>query len=243
MNNESLRQAIMATKVVLPPLLPLETFGHSLIKYYIVTKPLYAELSIAGSTEDVVVREGTVRAERPRVMTPYYMRRLEGFSDAAKEYFDEIIKRDGGHAPAIFYSYKNELQKTSIINGGYDGVLHNVIKQVQDSREQRTTVITGYDEYWDASLLKFIYEMTANSLMPNIMQLGRHGLLGVDRQGVPYDARARIEKMFDDLAVDECDLNTLRDELERYSLFNEYEDRFFAVVKYGKKALDPNFKP
>jgi len=242
MNNESLRQAISATRVVLPPLLPLETFGNSMIKYYIVTKPLYAELALPGSSDDVVVREGIVHAERPRVVTPYFMKRLEGFSDSAKEYFDEIIKRDGGHAPGIYYAYKNQLQATNIVNGEYGAVLHNVISQVQDSNEKRTTVITGYDEYWDASLLKFIYELTANSLGLNIMQLGQHGLLGVDPQGVPFDARSRIESMFNDLKFDKCDLNTLRDELERYNLFNEYQDRFFAVVKYGKRALSQDFR-
>ena len=243
MNNQSLKQAIAATKVILPPVLPLDTFGHSLIKYYIVTKPLYNELAISGGSPDVVVREGTVLAERPRVVTPYFMKRLEGFSDSAKEYFDEIIKRDGGNAPAIFYSYKNEHKGTSIVDGEFDGVLHNVVDKVRTSGEQRTTVITGYDEYWDASLLKFIYELTVNSLGLNIMQLGQHGLLGVDSRGIPNDARARIEKMFCDLLTDECDLNTLRDELERYNLFNEYQDRFFSVVRYGKKALSFDFKP
>jgi len=241
MNDESLKRAITATKVVLPPLLPLETFGHSTIKYHIVSKPAYSELTELAKGEDVVMREGVVYAERPRVVTPYYMKRLEGFSDAAKRYFDEVIKRDGGNTPGIYYSYKNELKKTNIINGSFDTVLHNITEHVKTSGEQRSTVIVGIDEYWDTSLLKFIYELTMNSLGPNVMQMGQQGLLNVDRQGVPADARMRIEKLFAGLATDESDLNEIRDELERWGLFCEYQDRFFALVKHGKKALGDNF--
>ncbi|MCL2474898.1 MAG: hypothetical protein FWF37_02015 [Chloroflexi bacterium] len=241
MNDEPLKMAIAATKVVLPPILPLETFGHSTIKYHIVSKPAYSELIDLAQGEDVVMREGIVYAERPRVVTPYYMKRLDGFSDAAKRYFDEVIKRDGGNAPGIYYAYKNELKKTNIISGSFDAVLHNITEHVKASGEQRSTVIVGIDEYWDASLLKFIYELTMNSLGPNVMQMGQHGLLDVDRRGVPADAKMRIEKLFAGLATDESDLNEIRDELERWGLFSEYQDRFFALVKYGKRALDDNF--
>src|SRR5690606_40409277 len=47
------------------------TFGISDIHYYLLTEPVYTD--ITGNTEETVVREGRVIAERPKIVTPYYL--------------------------------------------------------------------------------------------------------------------------------------------------------------------------
>lgn len=66
------KYAIEHTEVVRLPQQNLATFGSTFICYYVVT----------ALTKSVnVVREGNVIAERPRIVTPVYLTRLEGFSE------------------------------------------------------------------------------------------------------------------------------------------------------------------
>ena len=52
--------------------------------------------------------------------------------------------------------------------------------------------------------------------------------------GIPIEARQRIEELFDRVAKGECPAHELEEELNRWGAFQEYQDRFFDVVK-GKK--------
>ena len=91
--------ALRRTYVVRPPRQHLATFGTTSIKYYLVTEPTYTALDVEGSRDDVVIREGTVRAEQPQVVTPHYLLRHEGFGDHAVEYLQHLAER---HA-YVFY--------------------------------------------------------------------------------------------------------------------------------------------
>ncbi|MBA7629152.1 hypothetical protein ES703_36650 [subsurface metagenome] len=94
-----------------------------------------------------------------------------------------------------------------------------------------TSIIKGEDELWDVSLLKFIYELARSSLPHNISQMGARGLLNIDSRGVPVDARLRIEELFRKTMRGEYDPSELKSELDRWNLFADYEDRFFAIFK------------
>ena len=71
------------------------------IDYYLVTQPSYTE-----SKEETVVRRGKVVANRPRIVTPYYLSQVEGFSTEARQYLTRLIAEHGPHAPGIYYTYR-----------------------------------------------------------------------------------------------------------------------------------------
>jgi hypothetical protein len=52
--------------------------------------------------------------------------------------------------------------------------------------------------------------------------------------GIPVGARQRIEEMFQQVTLGELNANELEQELNRWGVFEEYQDRFFAVIK-GRK--------
>ena len=79
--------------------------------------------------------------------------------------------------------------------------------------------------------MRFIHEITQKSLQENLSQLRAKGLLDVDTGGVPMDARLRIEELFKKLSQGEIEPSVLKDELERWSLFEEYQDRFFSIFR------------
>jgi len=79
--------------------------------------------------------------------------------------------------------------------------------------------------------MKFIFELTRNSLEDNIRQMGARGLLDMDASGVPADARLRIEQLFRRVSRGESDPRELKAELDRWDLFDEYQDRFLSIFR------------
>jgi hypothetical protein len=61
--------------------------------------------------------------------------------------------------------------------------------------------------------------------------MGARGLLDIDASGIPVDARVRIEESFRKVLLGEMEPRELKDELDRWDLFEAYEDRFFALFK------------
>ena len=70
----------------------------------------------------------------------------------------------------------------------------------------------------------------------NLLQMETRGLLDVDSSGIPADARIRIEELFNIVSKGELDPSELKKELDRWGLFEEYEDRFFTIFKRGDNS-------
>jgi len=232
-DDEMIREAVKHTEIVRLPKQNLATFGTTNIYYYLVTEPAYAEL-VNSDVAETVVREGRVIAEKPKIVTPYYLSHLEGFSAEARRYFKNMVEAGGSHAPGLLYSYRNEPKELTIVSEGLRSVLDKLNARVDERGDQLTSIIKGEDELWDVSLLKFIYEMTARSLRGNLQQMEARGLLNVDTGGVPADARVKIEELFGRIDSGESEPRDLKEELDRWGLFEEYQDRFFAIFK-GKR--------
>ena len=228
-NDERIERAVRHTEILRLPKQTLATFGMTNIGYYLLTEPVYSELE-KGVTE-TVVREGRVVAERPRIVTPYYLSQFEGFSPDAKRYLNMLIKKYGRNTPGLFYSYRNEPKGLTIVADSITRVVDRINAEIDKHGDPLVTIIKGEDELWDVALLKFIYEMARNSVQSNLLQLQSRGLLDVDASGVPLDAKVRIEELFREVSKGEIEPSELKDELDRWGLFEEYQDRFFAIFQ------------
>ncbi len=231
-DDERIKYAIQHTQILRVPKQSLSTFGTTNIYYYLVTEPVYSEL--VKNVTETVVREGRVIAERPRIVTPYYLSRLEGFSPDARRYFEALSREHGSDAPGLFYTYKNEPKELNIVSDNLPSVVNKLNEEIDKRGDRLTSIIRGEDELWDVSLMKFIYEMTRSSLRNNLMQLGSRGLLDIDAGGIPVDARVRIDELFRKVLKGESEPSELKAELDRWNLFEEYEDRFFNIFKKGR---------
>ncbi|UCG54111.1 MAG: hypothetical protein JSV32_05775 [Dehalococcoidia bacterium] len=228
-DDERIEDAVRHTEILRLPKRSLATFGTTNITYYMVTKPVYVE--ITEESNETIVREGRVIAERPRIVTPYYMSQLEGFSTNARRYFNTLIQNYGENAPGLFYTYRNEPGKLSIVTEEMKTVLERLNIEIEKRGDPLTTIIKGQDELWDVSLMRFIYEITSMSMQDNLTQFLARGLIDVDKTGVPMDARMRIEELFIRMAKGELNPDELRQELHRWNLFEEYQDRFFKILQ------------
>ena len=230
--DERVEQAARHTEILRHPRQHLSTFGITNIYYYLITEPVYTEL--VDNVNETVIREGRVIAERPKIVTPYYLTHLEGFSYDARKYFEMLLRMHGPDTPGLFYTYKNEPKELNIVSDSWQLVIDKLNKEIDEKGDPMTSIIKGQDDLWDVSLLKFIYEITCRSLQSNIAQLGSRGLLGMSHGGIPIEARQRIEELFDQVAKSECSAHELEEELNLWGAFQEYQDRFFELVK-GKK--------
>ena len=224
-------EAIASTRVVRPPQQGLATFGSTSVRYYLVTEPSYRDIDAPqDGQEESVVREGVVRAERPRVVTPYYLLRHEGFGDNADRYLQRLAEEVGPDHPGLMYHYKNEGAETSVVSGTVEEVTRKIVERLDKERKPLEAVITGSDDLWDLSLMKFIYEFTAQSAQTNVSEMHAQGLLRTEG-GVPMDARFRIERHIEEARRGQRDPRDVHREIERWGLFDEYQDRFFSLFR------------
>ncbi|MBI2955454.1 MAG: hypothetical protein HYY30_14160 [Chloroflexi bacterium] len=216
------------TEVLRLPKQVLATFGVTAITYYLLTEPVYAELE--EQTSETVVRKGKVTAERPQIVTPYYLLSLFRGFEHGQEYAQYLLNMHGAHSPALLYSYHNELQETSIVSEPPKVVAGRLNDQLEKDGEALSAIIQGVDHLWDISLMKFIYELTLQSLGQNVGELGQRGLLSADR-GLPRAARIRIDEMFTAVERGGMPAQELKAELDRWGVFGEYEDRFLGLFR------------
>lgn len=228
-DDERIKDAVSRTEILRLPRQSLATFGTTNIHYYLVTEPVYSEM--VGKVTETVVREGKVIAERPRIVTPYYLSHLEGFSTEARRYLDTLIRAYGANSPGLFYTYKNEPATLNIVSDSFMAVISRINEEIDKRGDPLVSIIKGEDSLWDVSLMKFIYELTRTSVMSNFNQMNNRGLLNMDSSGVPLDARLRIDELMQQVYKGEREPSELKEELDRWGLFDEYEDRFYRIFR------------
>jgi len=219
--DKRIKYALEHTELIRPPQQHLATFGTTTLNYYVVT----------GLAENLsVVRDGKVLAEKPRIVTPSYLVRLQGFSEEARKYI-ATMARDHPDEPGVFYRYKNQPREMNVISESIRQVIDNLNARLEDEHNPLSTIIKGVEELWDVSLLMFIYHLTRKSLHSNVAEFRNRGFLNIDASGVPKEARNHIEELFERVRKDISQAPELVAELNRWGMFSEYQDRFFALFR------------
>lgn len=222
--------AVNNTEVVVMPTNYLETFGATRLHYHLVSE-------LMDSVNRIRVREGTIQSRQPQIITPscYASEMLEGFGEQAGQYI-EWLREHAKDLRVLEYGFK--VQKTEIseqvVTGNVAEILDQVKKNAQEKKDPLTGVILGVDDPWDVCLLKFMVDVIRQSIPRNVQDLNRHRLWE-DANGVPKGVRADIEGHFLMASRDPALVKPLGIKLRRYGLFEEYEDRFFALVRQQAK--------
>ena len=225
-------KAVEQTRVVRHPRQRLATFGATTLTYYVVTEPIYRDIAPDSRDREGVVRTGKVVAEEPAIVTPFYALNLDGFSSDAYRYLEAMSSRHGPNSPGILYKYRNEPEGTEIVSGEAGDIAERIDERLTREKEDLAVVMVGVDDLWDVSLLKFIYELTAQSAPHNARELDSRGLLdpAPGAGGIPMAGVANIERLFRDVR-NGGDPETLRQELDRWGVFDQYQDRFLNLFR------------
>lgn len=224
-------KAVEKTWVVRFPKQHLATFGATNVAYYVVTEPIYQDLT--SGQQEGVVRTGRVIAEKPAVVTPYYAMNLEGFSSEAYEYLNHLSQTFGSNSTGVLYQYRNQAENTEIVTGYPDEIANRIGDDLDQRKDDLAVVMVGVDEYWDVALAKFIYQFTSSSAEKNVMELKNQGLLDPSPGfgGVPRAATQELERMFREAEAGSGNPDLLKLELDRWGLFSYYQDRFLSLYR------------
>lgn len=221
--------AVNNTRSLVTPARRLETFGATMLNYHLITELL-------DSVDRIRVREGRIQAQRPQIMTPssYAGSLLDGFGEKAEEYARWL--RDHEEDLRILqygFVIRKEEVREEIVSDSLETVCDRVCKRVAEKNDPLAAVVVGVDQPWEVCLLKLMVDVIRESAPGNVRDIQRRHLLD-DVGGVPRAIRHEIENDFSNAARDANLIKPLGRKLQKYGLFEEYEDRFYALLGPGK---------
>lgn len=222
--------AVNNTEIVLMPSRHLETFGATVFNYHLVSE-------LMDTVNQTRVRKGRMQASRPQIITPeaYSQTMLEGFGDEAMQYA-EWLKEHEKEIRILQYGYRLKKEEFSehIVSDNVKAVIKRVEDEVKAKDDPLSAIVLGVDEPWDVCLIKLFWEVIRNSALTNIKELEKQHMFD-DTGGVPRAVRNEIEAAFLAASRNPSLIKQLGERLQTYNLFEEYQDRFFTLVKTSKK--------
>jgi hypothetical protein len=239
--DERIQYAFEHSKILKWPKRLLSSFGSSEIHYHVLTEPVYQEFT-KGIIE-TVVREGKVSWFRPQLLTPGYILRIEGFSDEARKAFSSLANEMPDLASILYrFQFKREVDSMNFVSGNLESVAEKIARDIDKRGDNLATIIKGVGDLWDISLSKFILNMmTRSAYQSQFPELRKRGLISYnqlghqvvsrDAQGIPLIAKKEIESMFDMVKHGDMEPKDLKSELDRWGLFELYQDRFFDLFR------------
>ncbi len=222
--------AIQNTRIVVHPSRRLETFGATVLNYHMVTE----FMDVANK---IRVREGRIQAHRPQIIVPSAVAAnlLEGFGEEAERYV-EWLREHANDLRILQYGFAIRKQETSeeVVTDTLEAVVERVEKDVRQKDDPLAAVVVGVDVPWEVCLLKMMVDISGHSYPGNVREMERHRLFA-PQDGVPLALREQIEAGFQDAAADPSKVNSLGALLQKHGVFDQYEDRFFPLVKAAKR--------
>ncbi len=226
---DDLWYAAKTTRVVYAPPKLLETFGETVVRYYLVSELL-------DEVGKVRIRQGRVMAGRPRVITPHFLlnQALENFGDDARKYLETFLSSQE-NLRIIEYGlrFRKEDHSQETVQGNVEEVAEQVAADARRLTSDVAGVVIGVDDHWEVSLLQFVSNLVKRSVPHNAQQMAGRGLLDLS-SGTPNAVRVEIECEFREAEGSLDRVRRLGDKLRSYGLFEEYEDRFFALYRRAK---------
>lgn len=220
--------AVNNTKVVQPPRKHLETFGNTIINYYLVSE-------LMDEAGKVRVREGRMQMMRPQIITPaaYASMTLEGFGEQAEKYL-EWLKENEDNIRVLRYGYtlKQESFNELIVSDSIEVVLERVKSNVQAKNDPFSAIVLGVDEPWDVCLVRLFWLVIQKSAPENIRELHERHLFEL-QDGIPLGVREEVERAFLAAMHDASLIKPLGKLLQEHGVFEHYQDRFFNLVRKG----------
>lgn len=213
--------AVDNTEIVHLPRQRLETFGSTVLSYHLVSE-------LMDSANKVKIREGTLKAGRPEIITPaaYSQRILDGFGEQAEEFLEWFLRHNPQQARILRYGFRIEKQelREHVVTDNVRAVVERVRADVAGRNDPMCAVVLGVEDPWDVCLLKLFATVMMRSAEGNVMEMEQRNLF-------EDTVREEIEDGFRAARRDRSQLKALADRLKFYHRFEEYEDRFFALVK------------
>jgi hypothetical protein len=219
--------AMNNTEVVLPPSGRLETFGNTVVNYHLLCEDM-------DDINQVNIREGRVEAFRPQILTPQNMEQsaLDGFGDEAERYM-AWLKEHMSELVILRYGFmikKEEIRKY-VVHEKMPTVLAQVRTEVENKKDPLSAIVVGVEKPWEVSLMKLMVDVMQKSVVANVNDLKQRNLLPMDPEQSARMKKLEIEDDFKKAETNPILVRDLGRKLQKYGLFNDYEDRYFALMR------------
>ena len=173
---DDFQYALENTRVLLGPRGQIETFGHTRFQFHLLTEPM-------DRVNEVRIREGTIHAERPLLLTPEHHARLllENFGEKATE-FAEWLRQPGRPLATVLkygFQFRRSAVRETTVHDTLEAVSERIRAEVEATQQSDplSAVLQGIDDAWEVCLLKFAMDLVQGSSGGNVSELRRRGLL------------------------------------------------------------------
>lgn len=160
-----------AVEIARPVQYSLFTFGHSDLDYYLVC---------VGNNDDglVSVRKGSVRIERPMILTPDNVHpEFHNFFEDSEygSVVDFILART-----MAFGNLKltNSTQQSKLVSDSVEEIVAKLNRQLDDEEEEHVAILTAPAELAGVAIMKYATERVVSSAPDNVQELRERGFLG-----------------------------------------------------------------
>ncbi len=213
--------AVNNTELITVPTGQLETFGDTVVNYYLLCQQM-------DHVEKVIVREGHLKALKPAIITPQSLGQVDvgDFGADAQEYAD-WLREHANDLRIIQYGFtlqKQEL-KEYVVTDNIENVLARVKENVDAANDPLSAILVGVDDPWQVCLMKLMVELVQHSAQGNMQDFRQQS---IDMKKRMIDS---VDKAFLEAARDPSKIDGLARMLKHNKLWEQYEDRFFALVK------------
>lgn len=219
--------ALHNTDVIQPPSGRLETFGNTVVNYHLLSETM-------DDTTQIRIREGRIEAFRPQIIMPdgAGQEPLEGFGQEAQDYM-QWLKDNAQDLVLLRYGFqiKKEDVRQYIVHDHLSTVIAQIEQAVKVKDDPLSAIVVGVEQPWEVSLMKLMVDVMQKSVVANINDLQKKNLLPLNPEQTEQRKRTEIESDFQAAAQDRRLIQDLGRKLQKYGLFDEFEDRFFALVK------------
>lgn len=139
---EKIKFAIENTEIIKQPKKFLSTYESTTIHYYILTVPFYLEFEGKSAEAETIIREGRITWQKPKLITPYYIIRMEGFSEEAKKAF-RMLAGENADLALMLYRLKfiKDYDHMDIVSSS----ISDVIRKIDEDIEKRQDPFCAID--------------------------------------------------------------------------------------------------
>ena len=173
---DDFQYALENTRLLLGPRRQIETFGSTRFRFHLLTESM-------DRVNEVRIRDGTIHAERPQLLTPEHHARLllENFGEKAGEFAEWL--RGSGRPLATILKYGFQFRRSevteNVVHDSFESVSERIRAEVEATQdtEPLSAVLQGTDDAWEVCLLKFTMDLVQGSSGGNVSDFRQRGLL------------------------------------------------------------------
>ena len=241
-DKKRIKHALEETEILKAPDKLISSSDSTTLHYYILTEPVYLE-AFPDEGPETRIREGWISWEEPKLLTPDYIMKMEGFSEEARTALKMIAQNRPDMASLLYkMKYKKETGETRTVSRTIEATAARIEDDMDEASDLINVIIKGLDDLWDVSLMKFVQKLIAKSAqfsqIPDYKEKGHlaaneSGQPVVTRnlKGLPLAANEEIEKMFNQVEKGDLEPSRLKKELDRWGVYRKYEDRFLDLFR------------